>query len=56
MPPKLSRMQHIALKVRDLEKSLEFYVGIMGFRVIEHVDQLDLSYVVAWKLSGIKLL
>jgi catechol 2,3-dioxygenase len=41
MPPKLNRLQHIALKVRDLEKSLSFYVDILGFRVIEHIDQID---------------
>jgi catechol 2,3-dioxygenase-like lactoylglutathione lyase family enzyme len=41
MPPKLNRLQHIALKVRDLNKSLEFYRDILGFRVIEHLDQED---------------
>ncbi|MEE9255612.1 MAG: VOC family protein [bacterium] len=33
--PKLKALQHIALKVRDLEVSLKFYVEVLGFRVIE---------------------
>jgi len=41
MPPKLNRLQHISLKVRDLEKSLQFYEDILGFRVIETLDQTD---------------
>ena len=41
LPPKLNRLQHIALKVRDLDASLRFYVDLLGFRVIEHLDQQD---------------
>jgi catechol 2,3-dioxygenase-like lactoylglutathione lyase family enzyme len=33
--PKLKALQHIALKVRDIETSLKFYVEVLGFRVIE---------------------
>ena len=33
MPPKLKGLDHLALKVRDIKKSLHFYVDILGFRV-----------------------
>ena len=36
--PKLKGLDHIALKVRDLEKSLHFYVDILGFRVNDGRD------------------
>ncbi len=35
MPPQFTALQHIALKVRDIEKSMHFYVDVLGFRVIE---------------------
>ena len=37
MPPKLKGLQHIGLKVRDIEVSLRFYTEILGFRVNEHI-------------------
>jgi len=33
MLPSLKGLDHLALKVRDLEKSLHFYVDLLGFRV-----------------------
>ena len=30
---KFKGLDHLAMKVRDLEKSLEFYVGLLGWRV-----------------------
>ena len=41
MPPKLNRLQHIALKVRDMEKSLRFYVDVLGFSVVEGLNHDD---------------
>lgn len=32
---RLQRIGHILLSVRDLERSLEFYTGILGFKVLE---------------------
>ncbi len=43
MPPKLKGLQHIGLKVRDLETSLRFYTEVLGFRVIEHLNLDDRS-------------
>lgn len=30
---------HVALVVRDYDEALDFYVGILGFRLIEDIDQ-----------------
>ncbi len=30
--PKFKCLDHLALKVRDLEKSIDFYVGLLGWR------------------------
>ena len=35
LPPALKGLQHIALKVRDIETSLRFYVEVLGFKVVE---------------------
>ncbi len=37
MPPKLKGLQHIGLKVRDIEVSLRFYTEILGFRTNERI-------------------
>ena len=37
MPPELKGLQHIGLKVRDIEASLKFYTEVMGFHVNEHL-------------------
>ena len=30
---------HVALLVRDYDEALDFYVGVLGFRLIEDIDQ-----------------
>ena len=35
MPPQFKALQHIALKVRDIEKPKNFYVDVLGFQVVE---------------------
>jgi len=35
MPPKFRSLQHLALKVRDIKKSLKFYCDILGFKTTE---------------------
>lgn len=37
MPPELKGLQHIGLKVRDIEASVKFYTEIMGFRTNERL-------------------
>lgn len=37
MPPELKGLQHIGLKVRDIETSVRFYTGILGFRTNERI-------------------
>ena len=33
LPPKLNGLDHLAVKVRDLDKSLHFYVDLLGFKI-----------------------
>ena len=33
LPPKLKGLDHLAMKVRDLGKSLHFYVDVLGFQI-----------------------
>ncbi|MED5579961.1 MAG: VOC family protein [Nitrospinota bacterium] len=33
MPPKLKGLDHLAMKVRDLDKSLHFYIDLLGFQI-----------------------
>ena len=33
LPPKLKGLDHLAMKVRDLDKSLHFYVDVLGFQI-----------------------
>lgn len=35
MPPKLKGLQHIGIRVRDLEKSVAFYTDILCFRTVD---------------------
>jgi catechol 2,3-dioxygenase len=37
MPPELKGLQHIGLKVRDIETSVRFYTDILGFRTNERI-------------------
>ena len=37
----ISSIAHVALKVRDLERSLEFYTGKLGFREMMRLDKPD---------------
>jgi catechol 2,3-dioxygenase-like lactoylglutathione lyase family enzyme len=33
--PKISQVSHISVVTRDLDRSLEFYVGMLGMRIVE---------------------
>jgi len=35
MPPEFKRLQHLALKVRNIQKSLKFYCDVLGFKTTE---------------------
>ena len=35
MAPEFKNLQHLALKVRKIDKSIKFYCGILGFRTTE---------------------
>ncbi len=35
----MQSIAHVALLVRDYDEALDFYVGILGFRLIEDLDQ-----------------
>lgn len=35
------RLAHTMMRVRDLEKSLEFYVGLFGMEVLRRTDYPD---------------
>ena len=35
MPPEFKNLQHLALKVREIDKSIKFYCGILGFKTTE---------------------
>tara|TARA_Y100000590_G_C15489478_1_gene927119 strand:+ start:215 stop:577 length:363 start_codon:yes stop_codon:yes gene_type:complete len=35
MPPEFKKLQHLALKVRNIQNSLKFYCDILGFKTTE---------------------
>ena len=35
MPIRLSRIGHVALRVRDLQRAKKFYTEVMGFKIAE---------------------
>ena len=37
----ITALAHVALKVKDLERSLDFYVGKLGFREMMRLDKPD---------------
>ncbi len=37
----ISSIAHVALKVRDLDRSLEFYAGKLGFQEMMRLDKVD---------------
>ncbi|MFP6867812.1 MAG: VOC family protein [Nitrospinota bacterium] len=37
MPPELKGLQHVGLKVRDIETAVHFYTDILGFRTNERI-------------------
>lgn len=38
MPPEFKSLQHLALKVRDIQKSLKFYCNVLGFKTTESYE------------------
>lgn len=40
-PPGGYRLAHTMMRVRDLDKSLEFYVGLLGMQVLRRTDYPD---------------
>ena len=41
-PPKLLGLDHVVLRVRDLDAALRFYVGMLGCSEERRIDQLGL--------------
>lgn len=40
-PPPLQRLQHVGLKVHDLDEAVDFYRDVMGFRISDRYDPGD---------------
>jgi len=38
------RFDHVGIKTHDVEKSLDFYTRILGFRILEKVDMVGRSF------------
>ena len=38
---KISELDHIVLNVSDIERSLQFYTGVMGLPLFETVELLE---------------
>lgn len=37
-------IDHLVLVVRDVERSADFYVGVLGMRRVDHADRIDLHF------------
>ena len=40
-PPPIQRVQHVGIKVHDLDEAVAFYRDVMGFRVSDRYDPGD---------------
>jgi len=46
------RFAHVMIRIKDLDKSIEFYAGILGMKVVKRMDNEEYKYTLVFLSFG----